>query len=1343
MSIEKPSSTKNTVWISSDYNVKIKDDVINVDTTGGAVTLRLPNIKNSGFLSYPKTYCINDVGGAAGTNPITVVGLNGDLVNGGASTVIQKDFGSGFADVCNTNEWLVSKDTDSATSGIGGGGMTNFIPKFTSTTTIGNSTMYQADTGVAIGTTTPAASALFQLDSTTQGFLPPRMDTTERDAITPVAGLTIYNTDSNCVEFWNGSAWTCPVNTTLYDGNSVVGSNRVATVTDTLTWTGGTTISTLTSGSSTITAGTGSNPIGFGSFGDLSLLNMAGGFDHFGGSYAFGSYPFWQSQIYNDATFVEQAGHFVGVANFSGTDRPYAGISYTAPDTSTSGFEANIFGERLLSQASGLNYINPIDVSAGMAFLSGSGGTGYLGATNQAGFVSWMNAGIPTGWGGIYTGDGSIAGNRTVTGDENLILFTNTNFQALSGDGAYIEVSFDEVNLSGAQIAMEGNTYINADLFLAEDATTNQQLVFRDLGATAFDGTLTNDDLTAARTWQLPDASGTIALTSDLPPPITDDRIPRGDGTSIEDGTWVNAGNDIYPVTTGSNIGQAANRIDTIFMASTIDFASNFTLNDGTNNIWQATSAGIIHNPDSLPTVDYVWRSDTNANAMTFDSTGAGNIIINGATALGSGFTFYGNGGFGAVFQGNSQSASEYVAQYRDSTNATLSTFRNSGRVDLAVNGAPVNVGNINSSFQLNVNNNLRVQNDTGNAEIEITATTGQAFLQINNTQANLDSYIHFANAGVNEISIGWDESQGYWRQGTSAITTNVWYEYNPANNQARHAAQLGVGTAFSGNTRRFNVRGLGNDSSTISGEFQRLNGTSIARFRDDGLSGFNTTLSQLSGIGGAYQVRNMISDWTSTSSGAELEWGIGHRTTFNPTVDSTVRGGAGRITALKQGAFKVRETTGLYAEVLQLGSANYDQNAIDGLYGLQAAVRNQYANDITINQMWSIKTNTTNSTATGGQTATVTDYGGIDIAFDAQTNLTATNMYGIRIQDPVNNTGAVITNSYDLFAQTNTLATDSYGVYIQGSTKRNWFNGAVSIGGFISVATTQFQLRADASATTIARMENSSGLDKFILNTDGQTGLNAGSGASILGNSGHYWQSTNYSTGFSIYGRNGTSRTVLIQHTGTTVASPIALDVGFQGAQSGTVTSIRGVNFATGGTTHIGTQGNARNGSLFSIGVDGVNAGGESTAPAVYRAAVRGVSASNLNATSYGGYFGAQWNNAGVVYTSTYTGVEGFVLGTAGNAASTGDLVGGSFRVSGNVGTGDSIALRVPSTGNIGTIVFGSDNPSVNASFVEVYGDLEIIGASNRLIMEDNNGSGDRYECYINNGTWTTNLLP
>ena len=61
---------------------------------------------------------------------------------------------------------------------------------------------------VGIGTTTPAASAQLDVSSTTKGFLPPRMDSTARNAIvSPAAGLTIYNTTLKSVQVYNGTAW--------------------------------------------------------------------------------------------------------------------------------------------------------------------------------------------------------------------------------------------------------------------------------------------------------------------------------------------------------------------------------------------------------------------------------------------------------------------------------------------------------------------------------------------------------------------------------------------------------------------------------------------------------------------------------------------------------------------------------------------------------------------------------------------------------------------------------------------------------------------------------------------------------------------------------------------------------------------------------------------------------------------------------------------------------------------------------------------------------------------------------------------------------------------------------
>lgn len=61
---------------------------------------------------------------------------------------------------------------------------------------------------VGIGTATPDASAQLDVSSTTKGFLPPCMTSTQRDAIaSPAAGLIIYNTTINAFQVYNGTAW--------------------------------------------------------------------------------------------------------------------------------------------------------------------------------------------------------------------------------------------------------------------------------------------------------------------------------------------------------------------------------------------------------------------------------------------------------------------------------------------------------------------------------------------------------------------------------------------------------------------------------------------------------------------------------------------------------------------------------------------------------------------------------------------------------------------------------------------------------------------------------------------------------------------------------------------------------------------------------------------------------------------------------------------------------------------------------------------------------------------------------------------------------------------------------
>ena len=79
----------------------------------------------------------------------------------------------------------------------------------------GTSAYDEASNALGIGTSTPDASAKVQIDSTTQGFLPPRMTSLQRgNILSPAVGLMVYQTDDDLdagkpkgVYVYDGTTW--------------------------------------------------------------------------------------------------------------------------------------------------------------------------------------------------------------------------------------------------------------------------------------------------------------------------------------------------------------------------------------------------------------------------------------------------------------------------------------------------------------------------------------------------------------------------------------------------------------------------------------------------------------------------------------------------------------------------------------------------------------------------------------------------------------------------------------------------------------------------------------------------------------------------------------------------------------------------------------------------------------------------------------------------------------------------------------------------------------------------------------------------------------------------------
>ncbi len=72
----------------------------------------------------------------------------------------------------------------------------------------GDAIMVLNSNRLGLGTSTPDQSALVEMASTTQGFLPPRMTNAQRDAISnPAQGLVIFNTNTLNIQWFDGIGW--------------------------------------------------------------------------------------------------------------------------------------------------------------------------------------------------------------------------------------------------------------------------------------------------------------------------------------------------------------------------------------------------------------------------------------------------------------------------------------------------------------------------------------------------------------------------------------------------------------------------------------------------------------------------------------------------------------------------------------------------------------------------------------------------------------------------------------------------------------------------------------------------------------------------------------------------------------------------------------------------------------------------------------------------------------------------------------------------------------------------------------------------------------------------------
>jgi hypothetical protein len=82
-----------------------------------------------------------------------------------------------------------------------------YLVKGAGTSAVTASVIYDDGNNVGIGTTSPAAGTILDIQSTTKGVRFPNMTTTQKNAMTGAVGAVVFDTTLGKLCVYNGAAW--------------------------------------------------------------------------------------------------------------------------------------------------------------------------------------------------------------------------------------------------------------------------------------------------------------------------------------------------------------------------------------------------------------------------------------------------------------------------------------------------------------------------------------------------------------------------------------------------------------------------------------------------------------------------------------------------------------------------------------------------------------------------------------------------------------------------------------------------------------------------------------------------------------------------------------------------------------------------------------------------------------------------------------------------------------------------------------------------------------------------------------------------------------------------------
>ena len=308
----------------------------------------------------------------------------------------------------------------------------------------------QVSAQTGIGTTSPHASAKFEVFSENKGFLPPRMTASQRGNITsPAAGLMVYQTDGTTgLYYYNGSAWIYIINSITNVLPVANGGTGVTTATGTgsvvLNTSPSLTTPTLGVATGTILALTGTT---------TSTSNSTGALTVAGGAGIGGALNASTLSLSNSATGVSSLILRNGDASTAFSDNPQIRMGWSGSNAGTSQY-AQIIHTR--HNSGGTNNAIDFYLSDGTAnntITFGSNRAMSITSPGNVEITGKLDVGDPTG--NVATkASGFVAAGIFVTLDNVKATVTTSGNRGLS-IGA-VSTSF-EADVSGLYTVYNGN----------------------------------------------------------------------------------------------------------------------------------------------------------------------------------------------------------------------------------------------------------------------------------------------------------------------------------------------------------------------------------------------------------------------------------------------------------------------------------------------------------------------------------------------------------------------------------------------------------------------------------------------------------------------------------------------------------------------------------------------------------------------------------------------------------------------------------------------------------------------------------------------------------------------